>query len=82
MSAALAAGPAAARPAPAAADYWTTALKFYATGRTAEELRAIARAIEELAAAGLTPVRCWYLAGLDQFYGPFPGTARGSAVTA
>jgi hypothetical protein len=82
-------------------DYWMAALKFCATGRTAESLRVmaadpvmteglallsgitedeereqvlkIAGAIDELTAAGLTPVKCWYLAGLDQFLGPFPG---------
>jgi len=89
-------------------DYWTAAIKFYATGRTAEGLRAmaaddemtrglavlsgitedeereqvlkIADAIDKLTAEGLTPVKCWYLAGLDQFLGPFPGEDAGSAA--
>jgi hypothetical protein len=89
-------------------DYWMAALKFCATGRTAESLRImaadpvmteglallsgitedeereqvlkIADAIDELTAAGLTPVKCWYLAGLDQFLGPFPGEDAGSAA--
>jgi hypothetical protein len=61
------------RPSGATRDYWTAALKFYATGRTAANLRATADATGQLTAAGLTPVKCWYLSGLDQFHGPFPG---------
>ena len=84
-------------------DHWLAALKYFALGRTAGDLRdeaadpewvrgmaleggitedqeraqmlAIADAIDALAATTLTPVKCWYLSGLDQFLGPFPGTA-------
>jgi hypothetical protein len=89
-------------------DYWTAALKFYATGRTAEGLRAmaadeemtrglallsgitpeeereqvlgIASAIDALAAEGLTPEKCYFLAGLDRLLGPYPGAAALSAA--
>jgi hypothetical protein len=83
-------------------DYWLAALKYFALGRTANDLRdeaadpewvrgmaleggiteeqeraqllAVADRIADLKAEGLTPVKCWYLSGLDQFLGPFPGT--------
>lgn len=37
------------------------------------QLLRIADAVAELKAEGLTPVKCWYLSGLDQFHGPYPG---------
>ena len=81
-------------------DYWTAALKFYATGRTSRALRtmaanpemtrgialmsgiteeqeraqvlAIADAIDEYAAAGLTPEGAYSLASLEEVFGrPF-----------
>jgi hypothetical protein len=81
-------------------DYWTAALKFYATGRTSRALRTmaadgemtrglallsgitedeereqitgIADAIDVLEAHGLTPEKCYFLAGLDKLFGrPF-----------
>ncbi len=39
------------------------------------QVLAVAPAIDLLAAAGLTPVKCWYLAGLDQFHGPYADNA-------
>jgi hypothetical protein len=39
------------------------------------QLLAVADLIPGIAAEHLTPVDCWYLSGLDQFLGPFPGTA-------
>jgi hypothetical protein len=39
------------------------------------QLLAVADRIAVIAATGLTPVDCWYLTALDQFLGPFPGTA-------
>jgi hypothetical protein len=92
-----------ARPALVIRDHWMAALKYFALGRTAGDLRAeaadpewvrgmaaeggiteeqersqvlaIADAVDALAVTTLTPVKCWYLSGLDQFLGPFPGTA-------
>jgi hypothetical protein len=84
-------------------DFWLAALKYFAVGTTAEDLRqqaadpewvrgmaleggitqeqeraqllAVAHCLDSLAATTLTPVDCWNLSGLDQFLGPFPGTA-------
>jgi hypothetical protein len=39
-----------------------------------EKMLAIADRMTQLAAEGLTPVQCWYLGGLDQWLGPYPGT--------
>jgi hypothetical protein len=39
-----------------------------------EQMLAVAGRMDRLAAEGLTPVACWYLGGLDQFLGPYPGT--------
>jgi hypothetical protein len=56
-----------------------TAVADYAAlyGTTPEQMRAdllaVADGIDAIAAEGLTRVQCWYLAGLDQFHGPFPG---------
>jgi hypothetical protein len=36
-----------------------------------EQLLAIADRMTQLAAEGLTPVKCWYLGGLDQWLGPY-----------
>jgi hypothetical protein len=85
------------RPAEAVTDTWLTALRYLAIGRTPEDVReraleggsaaegqmlAIADRMGELAATGLTPVKCWYLGGLDQFLGAYPGTAAlNAAVT-
>jgi hypothetical protein len=45
-------------------------------GVTPEEMRAdllaVADGIDMITAEGLTRADCWYLAGLDQFHGPFP----------
>lgn len=38
-------------------------------------LLAVADGIEQVAAEGLTRADAWYLAGLDQFQGPYPGSA-------
>ena len=78
------------RPAEAVTDTWLAALRYRAIGRTAGDLRdqaeartgerestlllAVADRMGELAAKGLTPVQCWYLGGLDQWLGPYPGT--------
>jgi hypothetical protein len=37
------------------------------------ELLAVADGIDAITDEGLTRVQAWYLAGLDQFLGPFPG---------
>jgi hypothetical protein len=83
-------------------DFWLAALKYYALGSTAGDLRAdaadpewvrsasldagiteeqeraqllaVAHCLDSIAATGLSPVKCWYLSGLDQFLGAFPGT--------
>lgn len=78
------------RPPEAVTDTWLAALRYYAIGRTAGDLRdqaaartgereraqmlAVAGRMDDLAAEGLTPVDCWYLGSLDQFLGPYPGT--------
>lgn len=49
------------------------------SGITAEQERtqvlAVADAIEALAAEGLTPEQCYFLASLDKEFGPYPGMA-------
>lgn len=71
-------------------DAWLAALRYRAIGRTAGDLReraaivtqeqertqllAVADRVDALAAEGLTPVKCWYLGGLDQWFGPYAGT--------
>jgi hypothetical protein len=55
-------------------------------GMSAEEMRAdllaVADGIDKITAEGLTRVDCWYLAGLDQFHGPFPAPAAPVVVPA
>jgi hypothetical protein len=29
--------------------------------------------------SSLTPVKCWYLGGLDQWFGPYPGTPEAAS---
>jgi hypothetical protein len=45
------------------------------------QLLAVADRIDSITAEGLTPVKCWYLSGLDQFLGFFPGTGTLKSVT-
>lgn len=39
------------------------------------ELLAVADGIDAIVTEGLTRAQCWYLAGLDQFHGPYPASA-------
>jgi hypothetical protein len=70
-------------------DAWLAALRYLATGCTAQDVReraledftaagdrmtVIADRMDQLAAEGLTPVQCWHLGGLDQLLGPYPVT--------
>ena len=49
-------------------------------GVTPDEMRAdllaVADGIDAVVAEGLTRVDCWYLAGLDQFHGPYRDDVR------